>query len=512
MKSRLAALALATLILPACGGGGDDAPPPPPPVPPAPPSLFDAEPAEGLIDLAWADTSGDESGFDLERAPDASGAPGAWTPLPSSPLPANSVSAQDADAAPGTPYWYRIRSFHSAGSSAWVQAGPAAALPPSGSLVMNFGAAGVVLGGGSFRASNLVVDGDRFYTAGYANPVFNDPAWRIEKRDSATGALDAAFDGDGVVTVNAGAADTAEYARALLIADGSLYVGGIGGSEWRIEKRSLATGALDPTFDGDGVLTYGSTVTSLYDLDGLRDMAADGAWLYIAGVTSTAYWRIEKRSLATGALDPTFGTGGALTYYTGSQVKTLVIDGTSMYVAGLGGGWRIEKRSLATGALDPAFDGDGVVLLPLTFPAGPTAMALGPGALYVAGTNNGGWRLEKRDTATGVLDAAFDVDGIVEADFSPNGGDAPESISLEGGDLYVAGIDYGPGNGQWRIEKRRADTAALVTAFDGDGVVDLNPASGTDYAYAVGVDGGALIVTGYQSSGPAGLRIEKRTR
>jgi hypothetical protein len=80
--------------------------------------------------------------------------------------------------------------------------------------------------------------------------------------------------------------------------------------------------------------------------------------------------------------------------------------------------------------------------------------------------------------------------------------------------LYVVGHDCSPGprDPQWRIEKRDRGTGALVSAFNGDGVVVTNPTAGIDdIPNAVAVDDSYLYVAGYDcSSGNYGWRIEKR--
>lgn len=92
-------------------------------------------------------------------------------------------------------------------------------------------------------------------------------------------------------------------------------------------------------------------------VDGERAFAVsiDSTYMYVSGeYGSGPDWRIEKRRLDTGALDPGFGTAGVVTSVTDSQTAwESVIDATSIYVVGYthSPDWRIEKRSLANGAL-----------------------------------------------------------------------------------------------------------------------------------------------------------------
>jgi hypothetical protein len=69
------------------------------------------------------------------------------------------------------------------------------------------------------------------------------------------------------------------------------------------------------------------------------------------GAASSAYaeGRIEKRAISTGALVPTFGSGGVVVSSAAVPVS-LAVDGASLFVAGTDpryadGRWRIEKRA-----------------------------------------------------------------------------------------------------------------------------------------------------------------------
>jgi hypothetical protein len=142
----------------------------------------------------------------------------------------------------------------------------------------------------------------------------------------------------------------------------------------------------------------------------------------------------------------------------------LVIDAGSMYVVGFdspaaGTEWRIEKRSLTSGALVAAFDGDGVV----TSGAGAgTNIALGVArdgfSLFVTGTGFVGpgdlqARIEKRLLSSGALVTSFAGDGDVVSNPSA-GDDQLPAIAVDASFLYLGGYDSSPGNTQWRMEQR----------------------------------------------------------
>ncbi len=108
--------------------------PPPPPPPSAPADLQAAAVSPSQVGLSWTDVA-TETSYELERAPDVSGAPGAFAPLVT--LSANTTGFSDTGLQPSTPYWYRLRSVNPGGASAWVTT--SATTPAEVSLVAAYG-------------------------------------------------------------------------------------------------------------------------------------------------------------------------------------------------------------------------------------------------------------------------------------------------------------------------------------------------------------------------------------
>lgn len=135
-------------------------------------------------------------------------------------------------------------------------------------------------------------------------------------------------------------------------------------------------------------------------------VANDGTSLYIfgfkngSGAGSDSHWRLEKRVLATGDLDLTFGSGTGIREWnpgTGNDIpRRIRIDATHMYLLGSqedppGSGtykWRLEKRSLATGLPDGTFGSGGPVFSTLTYGGVAADMELHAGSLYIVGDQN----------------------------------------------------------------------------------------------------------------------------
>lgn len=77
----------------------------------APQKLNALPTASSTVLLSWADNSTGETGFEIDRAPDSSGSPGAWSAVAIA--TANAISYSDATALSGTVYWYRVRALAS---------------------------------------------------------------------------------------------------------------------------------------------------------------------------------------------------------------------------------------------------------------------------------------------------------------------------------------------------------------------------------------------------------------
>ncbi|MEQ9365922.1 MAG: hypothetical protein RIF32_16890, partial [Leptospirales bacterium] len=220
----------------------------------------------------------------------------------------------------------------------------------------------------------IVISGDAIFIAG-STSAGGSGAWRIEKRSRLTGALDSAFGSGGVVASDPNPGQNDELNDMILVG-GSLCAIGIGRptglARWRIEKRSAATGALDSGFGAGGTVIQDPAPAEddfLYSV--VPDSSATA--MYLAGSSDVGagfqQWRIEKRALATGVLDPSFNGTGVVTIAAGggtqSRIYDMARDGTALYVAGgfraANVLWRASKLSLVDGSPMTAFDGDGHV-------------------------------------------------------------------------------------------------------------------------------------------------------
>ncbi len=201
-------------------------------------------------------------------------------------------------------------------------------LDASGTLDASFGRWGVTDVGpllpGSSRTSlrRLVVQGDgRIVAAG--GLVVDGDADMFVARFDASGRLDPSFGAAGVTVSELPDAD--EGRDAVLAPDGSIVIVGtvaIAGVKHGAAMRVLASGQLDPSFDGDGVKSPATpAATELFAV--MR--AADGS-LLLGGKQGNA--AATFRMAASGELDGTYGGSGYRIYpptpFSSAQVSRIL--------------------------------------------------------------------------------------------------------------------------------------------------------------------------------------------
>ena len=388
---------------------------------------------------------------------------------------------------------------------------PQSAQPAGGVLLAAFGGSGVVTSSpstGPDRVTALATptdgSGDIISVGSDESPGVGDSQWRIEKRD-VSGGLVSAFGANGVVTSNPGS--SADEATAVICDGTHLYIGGYetsgGNRQWRIEKRLLTSGVLDAGFGTSGVIVVAASSAT----DEIVALARDVNDLYIVGFDESpgagdVQWSIEKRSLATGTLVNGFGASGVVTSdpSTGVDRPTCItLFGTDLYLGGFDSSpgsrqWRIEKRQASDGALVTGFGTSGVITSDPSVRSDEvraiahdsSAFLLIAGWDETAGAGDSQWRIEKRRMSDGGLDAGFGISGVVTSNPSTRQ-DAPVAIVAGTTQHHLVGFDESPGPGdfQWRIERRQNSDGALVTPFATGGVLTSDPTTGDDRAAAV---------------------------
>ncbi len=136
-------------------------------------------------------------------------------------------------------------------------------------------------------------------------------------------------------------------------------------------------------------------------------------------------------------------------------------------------------------------------------------LAIDDNYMYVVGSDGAlglgrqQWRIEKRNLSDGNLVTAFDGDGILQFDPQSGNPDVPLAINLDASGIFICGYYIAHPccfTTGWRIEKRNATTGALMTAFNGSGAITYNIGDqySNETAYDLVSDGTRLYVVGQE--------------
>ena len=312
-------------------------------------------------------------------------------------------------------------------------------------------------------------------------------------RLTSTGALDPAFDGNGLKIATAAPAGWTD----LLVLDGqflpdgsSVFVGSCLHCPTADVRRAfvakfLASGAPDTGFSGDGWFALSEGLEDNNSANAVT-VDAQGRIVVACRVSSfgfSAYF--VARLTSSAAFDGSFGGGDGMT---DSQVVgslPLVTDITTDPSSGriavafrLNAAFPLEgavEVLTAAGLADTTFSGDGHIDLDLEEGSSIDAVAfqsdgklLAVGEIDANGTQAGGFLLA-RMTKSGALDATFDGNGVkrVEFDAAANVVDAPLAVTTWGGRLVAAGFaGAGGGDAQAFALLRTANSSIFADGFE----------------------------------------------
>jgi uncharacterized delta-60 repeat protein len=308
--------------------------------------------------------------------------------------------------------------------------------------------------------------------------------------------------------------------QAVGVLAASLAAAGLG-----VAVALAASGGLDPSF-GTGGTTVFERPTSTFPTP--VDLLPGGK---IVAVSTSNGVITVSRHLSSGAPDPTFGGGAAVTIHPEGSPSASALavqsDGKLILVGfrnvNEGKGevamvWRLKAdggSGAPNDALDPTFGTGGAVELnTFTFTVGSAVAVQPDGKIVVAGRgfNTTGpntvvvWRL----TTGGPLDTSFDTDGI--AGISDTKEDAVNAIALQpDGKIVLAGstelASSPPDAVVWRLKANGgpgATNGALDPTFDADGQADVD-SGGHEVATGVALQpDGKIVLVGNTDSGPLG--------
>ena len=235
----------------------------------------------------------------------------------------------------------------------------AATLAAPGQLDRSFGANGKVItdvGGADWAGSVAIAPGGALVAAGGSDGD------AVVARYDAAGRLDPSFGAGGTVVTDLGGDDAAE--AVVVHSDGKVVVAGQRNGDLGL-VRYTSTGALDPSFDGDGIV-----VTDLgFEERSLSALRAPGGRLLVVGTAGDRL--VLARYLRDGRLDPGFGRLGIVVTPTPgldwrmavrARDGTIVIAGARVVTRPAQAMGLAVARYRADGRLDRTFAGDGLVV------------------------------------------------------------------------------------------------------------------------------------------------------
>jgi uncharacterized delta-60 repeat protein len=272
-----------------------------------------------------------------------------------------------------------------------------------------------------------------------------------------------------------------ERGRAVVVqSDGKFVVAGsigTGSDQDFALVRYTTSGTRDVTFDTDGAVV---TATGASEELATAVLQQPDGRLVTSGYTRVVndFGLGLARYATTGALDPSFDTDGVV--YTGinrlQAWPTMLLrqpDGKLIVVGATGSGLGdiVAARYSVSGGLDPSFDGDGIATA--LFPTGADARGAVlqlDGKLLIAGrafqsSPSRRLFLALRERPDGSPDTSFDDDGRVQFPVGISHADARALLSQPEGKAVLGGVAYdSAGNQVFAL-------ARIAASSCGDGIV-----------------------------------------
>jgi uncharacterized delta-60 repeat protein len=324
------------------------------------------------------------------------------------------------------------------------------------------------------------------------------------------GSLDTTFNGTGLLAPEFGSNDWAW--EVTVQADGKIVVAGTTVTSTVIARYN-ADGTADTSFNGSG-----HVVNTGVGFGNSLALQTDGS-MVVAGLSySTSFDIAVGRFTADGALDPSFnGTGVVTTDVAGSsdfsRDMQVQADGKIVVLAKMepsSDGHLGLVRYNPDGSLDTTFNGSGALLTELqaTDFTGGSVSIQADGKILVAAMDATRGLVDSdfalaRFNADGSVDTSFGVNGKVVTDLGANRQDIVGRATLQAdGKILVAGsTDVSGMDWDFALVRYNAD-GSLDTTFNGTGQAraDIGEHS-TDFAYALTVQAdGKVLVTGASSA------------
>ena len=393
----------------------------------------------------------------------------------------------------------------------------------SGSLDTTYGTSGKVTTAFNGQDDTCyaidIDDDDSIVATGYAQVGASEYSVALAKYSS-TGALDATFGSGGKVTTSIGS--LMDIALDITIqSDHTILVAGINyttasTSDLAVLKYTSA-GALDTTFDSDGIATtniIGASVEVAYGIA----VKSDGT-IYLTGAAASTYPVLVVSFDSTGALNTSFDTDGKVTEEVGSAwslANAMVMQGDGKVIqAGYAADMALGKYVFAlqrydtNGGLDATFGTEGQ--------ATTAASSDSSSALAVALQSDGkivavGYAYDGSDydfaivryNDDGSLDTGFGASGIKTIDVSgASREDVATSVVIQSdGKIVVGGYSYDGSKNLFALVRLSGTDGSLDTSFDTDGIVTTAADTNNSRITGLALDSsGDIYAGGYAENG-----------
>jgi uncharacterized delta-60 repeat protein len=331
---------------------------------------------------------------------------------------------------------------------------------------------------------------------------------------AAAGSLDATFDGDGRVITDLGSPE--EGAEQLAIQpDGKIVVVASSRDQdtfvttW-VLIRYDSSGALDPTFDGDGILVvHGMTPNDVAVQSDGKIVVAGLANIDLGDAVATDF--AVARFNPGGTPDTTFSDDGIATAdFNGGEDIGLAValqtDGKIVVVGSTAPNFTGRDFAIARfndgGTLDTSFSGDGLLRMSL-FGGNDRANAVAiqtNGRIVVAGETHGAFDSSDfglaRFRADGRRDLSFSGDGKLRTSFGPF--DRAFDVGLQAdGKIVAGGSAYGRPAGVDFALARYTPRGRLDPTFSKDGKQRTDFTGGNDEAHGLVIQpNGRIVLSG----------------
>lgn len=372
-------------------------------------------------------------------------------------------------------------------------------------------------GARAVRIQSLAGGPSRIVAGGYSQTAYS--VWTSEfalVKVNLAGTLDGAFDGDGIVKTSLGA--DGAVINAMLLSGVITVFGTAGGSytdtDVALVRYSTSSGALDPAFDGDGVRIddFGRVWSEAGDVAVQPDGRIVLAGLVIRNGSSDF---AAARFLPDGTPDSSFAGNGRLEFSAGdygSLAKAILIQADERIVlggtaAGPGAGANgfALSRHMADGSTDAGFGDNGIVLTSRYLNGTVTDLLQQPdGKLVAAGL------FFDNFNAHAAL-ARYHTDGRIDSTFGPDGTglwssfaqvyDDPlgPAVAFQSDGRIVLACEHGGSLPYRDVFLRRFTADGIVdSSFGTNGYVitDLGPGRDTARGIAIRPDG-RIVVAGW---------------